>query len=745
MRRIQSSRCSRDLRPPSSLPPPPPPPLVQLAPSPSFPPPPPPPRITNELRILSAAFISVDGFARLDADAPERRLAWLHTALRCIQTSAALASGVLRSCFCDDKGLCCLITWGALGTAGHDDPERACTAALRIRDEAARAPPPDSSALRSADVDAASPRLAPPQFAARRLGPVSIGVTTGRVFCGIVGDAQRCEYNGAKFKFIARGTPGPTVPYRLLGRREDRLAAIPSAVQGLRESMTKLQLRRSASHGAYLASRAAAAADPDTRGPVELDPVEALGQGPEPAGGAAAAAAAAAAARPAQLEEAAQEEGRLLEGRPEATEQLVRFLAGARAGPGGGVLVLEGDGGTGRSRACAEALRLAETWSASPLLTEFMTSVKNASAGTPQEQRIIYLAETCGVPVLVLEPEFGDTARPFHPLREALRAAITKSGSTVGSRSPDRDRSHAGSTAPRPLAAALRAASSQSLQAMGQQQGPAGAPAPAPLMDPRMRALARARTRSLQDIASADRSGGELDRSSVRPAEAAAAAAASASGFGRRDTGGSASASGSVSGSVSAGGVFAVGLLERLNAGGGGFGGPGRPGSADTVDPPRTPLSEPRRATVMHVGAGAAARESAVAAECAEFLSALGPALATPERCALLERLLGESLSSIPGRRRAELASARGSVDSLLTHDEIFSVMSEPLEEEGAGGDELSAGAFLVELVEALFARLRLLILVDDAHALDSATARVLLRASAAPGASLLLTLREVR
>eukprot|EP00741_Cyanophora_paradoxa_P016487 tig00020921_g15918.t1 len=131
----------------------------------------------SEMRVVTAAFVSLGGVelpgeaagvGEAEADEfPPERLSWLEACAGTVLAAARSTEGVLRSLFCDDKGLACFLTWGVVGALHSDDPLRACTAALRIRDG----------------------------FREQGLGPVSVGIATGRLFCGIVGDEARREYS----------------------------------------------------------------------------------------------------------------------------------------------------------------------------------------------------------------------------------------------------------------------------------------------------------------------------------------------------------------------------------------------------------------------------------------------------------------------------------------------------------------------------------------------------------------------
>eukprot|EP00741_Cyanophora_paradoxa_P023328 tig00000254_g22535.t1 len=129
-------------------------------------------RFLAELKLTTVAFVHIAGVALPNdeigtEDLSQASVELLQRSVAIVQDAAQRTGGILRSCFNDEKGFICMLTWGLLGLSHSDDPLRACTAALSIRDD----------------------------FAAGHCGPVSIGVGTGRVFCGEVGDCQRADYS----------------------------------------------------------------------------------------------------------------------------------------------------------------------------------------------------------------------------------------------------------------------------------------------------------------------------------------------------------------------------------------------------------------------------------------------------------------------------------------------------------------------------------------------------------------------
>eukprot|EP00741_Cyanophora_paradoxa_P003899 tig00000737_g3793.t1 len=102
------------------------------------------------LRTLGAAS---DPFGVLDA------------CIREVQSAVADTEGSFRQFLVDDKGATAFATWG-VSQAHTDDGERAVSAAIRIRDALARI----------------------------GTGAVAIGITSGRVYCGLIGNAARADY-----------------------------------------------------------------------------------------------------------------------------------------------------------------------------------------------------------------------------------------------------------------------------------------------------------------------------------------------------------------------------------------------------------------------------------------------------------------------------------------------------------------------------------------------------------------------
>lgn len=118
------------------------------------------------LRPMSVLFVRVDGWDASEATASEH----LHHLLRTVQTIVATYEGSIVRLAMDDKGTILLILFGAPPHAHEDDPLRAVRCALDLQRQAtARAFPAHETAF-------------------------TIGITTGNVFAGPVGSDTRREY-----------------------------------------------------------------------------------------------------------------------------------------------------------------------------------------------------------------------------------------------------------------------------------------------------------------------------------------------------------------------------------------------------------------------------------------------------------------------------------------------------------------------------------------------------------------------
>ena len=116
----------------------------------------------GEYRRATTLFVRITGID--GANALER----LHSATLAVQTVVARFEGTFHRAIVDDKGTNMLCVWGIPGRAHEDDPARALSAALALR-----------AALRES------------QFIC------GIGVTTGRLMCGLSGGGPRYEYTVA--------------------------------------------------------------------------------------------------------------------------------------------------------------------------------------------------------------------------------------------------------------------------------------------------------------------------------------------------------------------------------------------------------------------------------------------------------------------------------------------------------------------------------------------------------------------
>jgi class 3 adenylate cyclase/tetratricopeptide (TPR) repeat protein len=115
----------------------------------------------SELRRVSACFIGMSGLDDTDGPGLDRA----HAAVRAVQELVNQHEGALNKLSVDDKGPTLLVAFGLPPLAHEDDPARAVQAAVATQE-----------ALRAAG------------FAC------SIGVATGRAFCGVVGTESRREY-----------------------------------------------------------------------------------------------------------------------------------------------------------------------------------------------------------------------------------------------------------------------------------------------------------------------------------------------------------------------------------------------------------------------------------------------------------------------------------------------------------------------------------------------------------------------
>lgn len=125
-------------------------------------------------RVVSILFIALDSF-----DYSTNGMKLLHETFSYIESEIFKHEGHIRQLICDDKGT---VVIGAFGLPQHeDDPSRAVFSALHIASKFS----------------------------------VSIGVTTGKVLCGTVGNQQRCE-------FALIGNP-VNLSARLMGKAKGRV------------------------------------------------------------------------------------------------------------------------------------------------------------------------------------------------------------------------------------------------------------------------------------------------------------------------------------------------------------------------------------------------------------------------------------------------------------------------------------------------------------------------------------------
>eukprot|EP00741_Cyanophora_paradoxa_P018376 tig00000204_g17743.t1 len=376
-------------------------------------------RFLTELRIITVAFLLLapppePEPAGASASGPDHdeepldpgALGAMQRRVCAVQEEAERARGVVRSFFRDDKGgrldlgascrgegsvlassagFVALVTFGlAGGGGGADDPLRAALFAVRVRDA----------------------------FAAGSLGPVSIGLATGRVFCGIVGDPlRRCDYTvlGDSVNLAARGSDEAS-----LGRAQahgggegGRLGGggtgyateelPPLSIKGYDGfvrafALLRRQLRAGGTTGrlsrGHLAGRAASRRSQTSR--------SRSGSRGSASPDSASASRSRRTSRTQSLSQAGDEGESRLFGRRRQLREIRDFLQRARpSGVGAGVLLIEGEPGSGKSLLLGEALRM---------------------------------AEALGVPAVTIGGDPLEAARPFHALREALRCMLGTGG-----------------------------------------------------------------------------------------------------------------------------------------------------------------------------------------------------------------------------------------------------------------------------------------------------------------------------
>jgi class 3 adenylate cyclase/tetratricopeptide (TPR) repeat protein len=236
-----------------------------------------------EFRRASTLFVHIHD---IDQGA-DNALATLQAATAAAQAAVAKFDGTFHRVIVDDKGANLLCVWGIPGRAHEDDPARALAAALAI------------------------------EHALAALGrDCGIGVTTGRVMCGLSGGGRRFEYTvvGDAVNLAAR-----LMMAAERGILCDEVTAIAARAGFVFDAMAPLQVKGRATPLAVLRLRAAAAAAPA---------VASLAAGP-----------------------------RFL-GRREEVAGLREQLTALQGGDGA-VTVIEGEPGVGKSQLVAELSRMA--------------------------------------------------------------------------------------------------------------------------------------------------------------------------------------------------------------------------------------------------------------------------------------------------------------------------------------------------------------------------------------------------
>lgn len=114
-----------------------------------------------ELRQVTVVFVRLSGIDYGRTDALDR----IDDVLRALQTPLYRAEGAVRQFLVDDKGTVLIAAFGLPPSSHEDDAVRAVRTAIAMREAAAK---------RGVDT--------------------SVGITTGRVFCGPIGSGRRREY-----------------------------------------------------------------------------------------------------------------------------------------------------------------------------------------------------------------------------------------------------------------------------------------------------------------------------------------------------------------------------------------------------------------------------------------------------------------------------------------------------------------------------------------------------------------------
>eukprot|EP00741_Cyanophora_paradoxa_P000508 tig00000405_g495.t1 len=284
-------------------------------------------------------------------DRERERMRALQRGLRLVAAAVAASGGVPRDAALEGASLSIFITWGAVGVPRPEDAFRAVSAALRIR----------------------------AGFRDEGLGPVSVGVATGPVYTGVVGDeaARRALFlclgrpvsSALRLALAAAGSiyidtatcervaedfviEAANFPFRGEGAAGQAKLKAPACFRRALVDLADLE-SEAAGSGAGTGSGSGSGG---------------LAGGPDPEADSVASSRALTREEAAgRLAAAAASGESLVYGRREARAQLVELLTAARCGEylrggaaSGHTLLVEGDRGSGKSTLVAEAERLCE-------------------------------------------------------------------------------------------------------------------------------------------------------------------------------------------------------------------------------------------------------------------------------------------------------------------------------------------------------------------------------------------------